>query len=232
MKLAEIAFACYIYSHMSDYDRSYLSFVEETNPRLDLRLERHQMALLKWLNKWGCRQFSKDCHAQAAEEIGEWYEDISDRLFPINKTLHSLSNEDLALAEQAYGGLVARTASQRTRTNGRETNVTIGPTGTAKILFAVRPNALIPWDDPIRESFGVGNSARSYIQYLQAAKDHLEELSQECDERGHNLSDLPQMLGRSTSSIAKMVDEYFWVTVSRSCPVPSDDELMRWATWW
>ena len=178
MKLAEIAFACYIYSHMSNYDRSYLRFVEETSPRLDLRLERHQMALLKWLNDWGCRQFSKDYHGLAAKEIGEWYEEVSVRLFPVDKTLLSLSNGDFALAEQAYDGLVTRTASRRKRANGHETKVTIGPTGTAKILFAVRPNALIPWDDPIRQRFGEDNSARSYINYLRAAKSHLEELRQ------------------------------------------------------
>jgi hypothetical protein len=190
------------------------------------------MALLKWLNDWGCRQFSKHYHGLAAKEIGEWYEEAGVRLFPMDRTLLSLSNEDFALVEQAYDGLVARTASRRKRDNGHETNVTIGPTGTAKILFAVRPNALIPWDDPIREQFRADNSARSYINYLRAAKDHLEELSQECDKRGYNLSNLPRLLGRSTSSIAKMIDEYFWVTVSRRCPVPSGNELTRWATWW
>ena len=231
MKLAEIAFACYIYSHMSDYDRSYLRFVKETSPQLDLRLRPHQMALLKWLNDWGCRQFSKDYHGLAAKEIGEWCEEFGARLFPMDRALLSLSDEDLALVEHAYDNLIARTASRKKRENGYETKVTVGPTGTAKILFAVRPNALIPWDEPIRERFGADNSARSYVNYLLTAKGHLEELSQECDKRGYRLSDLPQLLGRSTSSIVKMIDEYFWVTISRSCPVPSDDELMRWVTW-
>lgn len=150
MKLAEIAFACFIYSHMSDYDRSYLDFVKETSPRLDLRLERHQMALLKWLNEWGCRQFSKDCHGLAAKEIGEWYEKARVRLFPMDRTLLSLSSEDFALTEQAYDGLVSRTASRRKRGVEHENKVTIGPTGTSKILGFFRDYARKKW--PLRGS--------------------------------------------------------------------------------
>lgn len=51
MKLGELAFACYIYGRMSDYDSSYRRFVKATRPELDLRSKQHLLALLKWLNE-------------------------------------------------------------------------------------------------------------------------------------------------------------------------------------
>lgn len=231
MKLAEIAFACYIYAHMSDYDSSYLRFTKNTEPQLDLRLEHHRIALLNWLNDWGCRQFAKDYHGLAADEIRKWYDEIGGQLFPIDTPLLSLSDHDIKLVELAYASLVARTASRRRLHNGGETQVVIGPTGAAKILFVLRPMALIPWDDPIRERFHADGSARSYMSFLRIVKSNLEELSQACQTKGYKLTELPQLLGRPSSSVTKLVDEYFWVTISRGCPVPAEDELNRWASW-
>jgi hypothetical protein len=68
--------------------------------------------------------------------------------------------------------------------------------------------------------------------YLRIVRDYLEELSQDCERLGCKLVDLPQMLGRPESSVTKLIDEYFWVTISRKCPVPDESELMRWASWW
>ena len=232
MKLAQLAFACYIYSRMSNYDRSYIRFIESTKPQLDLQLEHHRMSLLKWLNNWGCRQFAREHHMLASEEIRKWYQESGARMFPADVTLLSLSNENLALVEEAYAGLFRRPASRRRMNNGTETRVEIGPTGASKILFALRPLALIPWDDPIRKRFGADGSPYSYTKFLRTVRTDLNELEQACKEKGYIITDLPNLLGRPTSSIAKMIDEYFWVTETRGCTVPPEDEISRWATWW
>jgi hypothetical protein len=138
----------------------------------------------------------------------------------------------LALVKRAYAELVVRTASMRERPRGGQTKVEIGPTGTAKILFALRPNALVPWDEPIRRHFQLDGSAHAYIGYLHIVRKNLEELDQACKELGHRLSDLPELLNRHTSSLVKLIDEYFWVTVSRKCPAPARAELLKWAAWW
>jgi hypothetical protein len=189
------------------------------------------MSLLKWLNNWGCRQFAIEYHTLASHEIWIWYQENVTRMFPADVTLLSLSNEDLAQVEQAYDQLISRTASRRTMRNGNEISVEIGPTGASKILFALRPLALIPWDDPIRKRFGLDGSARSYTSFLRNVMTNLNELEQTCGEKGYTITDLPNLLGRPTSSIAKMIDEYFWVTITRGCPVPPEDEILRWATW-
>ncbi len=232
MRLAELAFACYIYSHMSDYDSSYVVFQENTMPQLDLNLEQHRMSLLKWLNSWGCRQFAREYHPLACDEILTWYQEGVSSMFPEDATLLSLSDEDLEQVEHAYARLISRIASRRRLSGGNEINVEIGPTGASKILFALRPLALIPWDDPIRREFNLDGSAHSYTNFLRNVRVSLGELEQICREKGLTIADLPHLLGRPTSSIAKMIDEYFWVTITRRCPAPPEVEISRWATWW
>lgn len=231
MKLGDLAFACYIYSHISDYDKSYRRLVNETKPHLDPHSERHQMILLEWLNEWGCRQFAKEYHSLAAREIEEWYEGIGSQLFPPHKTLLSFTDNHFALAEYAYARLVNRTASYRELSDRGESRVEIGPTGAAKILFALCPDALPPWDDPIRAELGLDGSAPSYCTYLRDVRELLEDLSRACNEQGFSIDDLPEIIGRPESSLVKLIDEYFWVTISRRCPPPSDCDVMRWAKW-
>ena len=231
MKLADLAFACYIYSRMTDFDSSYRRFLEGTRPHLDPQLKEHQESLLTWLNQWGCRQFSKACYGLAAQQVAEWHKGIDAQIFPLDKDLLTLTDSEFDLAGRIYGALVDKTACKRRGANGSETTVTVGPTGAAKILFALRPHAFPPWDRAIRDELGFDGSAGSYSDYLRRARKHMEELRDDCNRRGICLADLPQALGRPLSSIAKLIDEYFWVTVSRKCPAPSEGEITRWTSW-
>jgi len=231
MKLFEIAFACYIYGQMSDYDSSYCDFLKATNHKPDIKIAEHRIELLKWLNKWGCRQFAKNYHRLASEEIRTWYEQFNGLLFPTRKTLLELSDDEAAVASKAYADLAERKASKRNTKSGGKSDVMIGPTGAAKILFAIRPNALPPWDDPIRPRLKLDGSAKSYVSYLGIVKREIEELGKACERNGYSLLDLPKLVDKPTSSLAKLIDEYFWVTISRKCPAPASDSLARWATW-
>ncbi|OGT34153.1 MAG: hypothetical protein A2W28_06605 [Gammaproteobacteria bacterium RBG_16_51_14] len=231
MKLAELAFACYVYSQMSDYDSSYCQLLKATRPQMDFRREDHCMALLRWLNAWGCRQFAVQYHQLAAREIEMWYEEIADRFFPFEKSLMSLSEDDFKIIQKAYSELSSRTASKRKSRNGNMTRVKIGPTGAAKILFALRPNSLIPWDEPIRAELDIDGGGHSYCEYLRKVRNHLKELSDDCERSGFALIDLPQKLNRRESSVAKLIDEYYWVTVTRGCSAPKEDDLRRWVSW-
>ena len=232
MKLAELAFACYIYGPMTEYDSSYSNRLEKTKPQLDLNSEQHRKVLLKWLNDWGCRQFAIEYHGLASEEIRKWFQDVGNQLFSLDKMLLDLSDDDLASVRAAYAELVNRTASMRALRSGGKSRVKFGPTATAKILFAFRPNSMIPWDIPMRSGFQFDGSAGDYVNYLKFVRENLEELNDTCKRTGHNLSELPQLLGRPKSSLTKLIDEYFWVTVTRKCPAPTSQELIEWGNWW
>ena len=49
MRLSELALACFLYAQFTDYDDSYLSFLQVTNHHPDLANSKHRKALLIWL---------------------------------------------------------------------------------------------------------------------------------------------------------------------------------------
>jgi hypothetical protein len=231
MKLGELAFACHVFGLMSDYDSSYKQFLDSTHPIIDLRSDVHLKALLKWLNAWGCRQFAIEYHTLASNEIKEWYSEFNQHLLPLDATILTMTEKEFKLVERAYASLVEKTASYRNLYGERKSLEKVGPTGAAKILFALRPNALIPWDGAMRKEFGFDGSNHSYGEYLRKVRNDLESVSLECKRNGFELKDLPIKLGRLNSSITKLMDEYHWVTITRRCPAPSKEELRLWMDW-
>jgi hypothetical protein len=231
MKLSDLAFTSYIYCGMTDYDSSYELFLDSSKPEINLKLDQHLYALLKWLNAWGCRQFSTEYHELAAKEIKEWYVEFNQRLISKDATILTLVEEDMKLIEHAFRSLASKTASNRNLQRGRQARIEIGPTGAAKILFSLRPSALIPWDDAMRKHFRLDGSSNSYCQYLGKVNKFVKEISLECNQNGFELSELPSRLGRPDSSITKLMDEYFWVTITRRCAVPNSEDLKTWLGW-
>jgi hypothetical protein len=66
---------------------------------------------------------------------------------------------------------------------------------------------------------------------FRKVRNQLEDISHDCRRNGFELSDLPKILGRSESSLPKLIDEYHWVTITRGCPAPGSEELKRWMAW-
>lgn len=232
MRLAELACACYIYGQMTDYDRSYDRLRKFTRPWLDLENAQHRLALIQWLREWSCRQFVDKYRDLASEEIRKWYQKYGHRLPSLQRSLLDLTREELKVVEEAYADLAVRLAGRKNRHDGGLNTVTIGPTGAAKILFALRPQALAPWDDSIRKHFQLDGSAAAYRRYLDIVRKELEELDGLCRRVGYQLSDLPTLLNRRISTPVKLIDEYFWITVSKGCRLPTRDEFQAWAKWW
>lgn len=109
--------------------------------------------------------------------------------------------------------------------------MSFGPAGAAKVFFALRPISLPPWDDAIRTGLGYDESKLSYARFLVDAKRHLEELLEDATRFGITPKNLPSVLGRPESSLAKLVDEYLWVTITNECACPDRGELERWLRW-
>jgi hypothetical protein len=231
IKLAELAFACHVYAVIGGYDETYYAFVRGTQPSVDLQKAAHLQMLLNWLRTWGCRQFAKAYDALAATNISEWHRRVAADLAAPDAQLITLSEGDLADASALYAGLFERTASIRRYPSGKEVPITIGPTGAAKILFALRPNVFVPWDDPMRAAFKLDGSAPSYRNYLRGIQLQLESLGEQCAKQGFPLTELPSRMGRPESSCPKLIDEFYWVTVTRKWPIPDELALRTWAGW-
>jgi hypothetical protein len=189
----------------------------------------HRAVLFDWLNDWGCRQFAKEHHATTASvSLETWARTWLTRLPGLGVDLTDLSDADIEMCVRAYDALRGYPASLKRLASGRTTEVTYGPTGAAKTLFALRRNVFAPWDDPIRDARGWGSDAASFRAYLRETASQLRTLSAEA---GVPVGYLPALVGRPKSSPPKLIDEYNWVTLTKRCPPPKADEVTKWATW-
>lgn len=230
MKLFQLAFACKLYGPFGDYDSSLKTFRESVGLELNVQDAAHRRALFVWLRKWGCRQFAKAHEGMAGDALRAWADRFLHALPSSRVPLLNLSPTMIRNAADAYENLRDRRACWQERKSG-PCLVTFGPAGAAKTLFALRPNALPPWDDPIREGLDYDESADSYSRFLANAQSHLREVLEEAARFGISADKLPAKVSRPDSSLAKLVDEYFWVTISNGCEVPDRGELERWLNW-
>ncbi len=227
MTLYELAFACWVFGNVLDFDKSYRRFLEAVDNTPDLDDPEHRRALLKWLNEWGCRQFARRYHPRAAREMLSWHNDFGDALPAAERHLWQLDDAEATAAVDAYADLSSRIASLRA---GR-LPVKFGPVGAAKILFALRPLVFPPWDSPIQNEFCYDGSPESYRRFLQRVADVLQNLAPVCRRNGFDLPELPAKLGRKLATPVKLIDEYYWVTVTRRCKLPPPEALARWLKW-
>jgi hypothetical protein len=193
------------------YDSATRRLLEATAGHVDLHAEGHRLALIGWLRAWGCRHLRRADTPRTAEALRTWWETWAARLPGEQATLNGLSQTGLTAAGQAYESLRSAPAAART-VQGRDVAVTFGDTATAKAMFAIRPRAFLPWDEPIRLAFGPPGGGVTYVKLLQLAAAALEGLAQRL---GASIGDLPELLGRPESSPPKLVDEYLWIRITR-----------------
>jgi hypothetical protein len=182
-----------------------------TGARIDLRVEEHRLALIGWLRAWGCRHLRRADTPLTAEALRTWWETWAAHLPGEHATLNALTPTELANAGQAYDALSSAPAASRT-VRGRDIAVTFGDTATAKALFAIRPQALLPWDEQIRLSFGRPGGATTYVKLLQLAAAALDGLARRL---AVPVANLPELLGRPESSPPKLVDEFLLIRITR-----------------
>ncbi len=175
---------------------------------IDLTNPAHRISLMKWLNDWGCRHLSEDQHEVASYSILNWYQADGACLFPNKKPIWELGDNELEVAANAYGSLKDSTGAWRIR-GGRKLEVHIGATAASKILFAIRPKALMPWDEAMRTSFKHDGSPISYSKYLKTIRNLTSHIGVICRSKGFQIDDLPKELGRPNSTVLALVTRAF-----------------------
>ena len=227
--LDKIAVASLLFNSLTPYNTSLVNFRSATGDSLDLNTQEHRRVLLKWLNDWGCRHLSKEQHPVASKSILDWYQNNYATLFSDEAPLWQVEDQEIDIAANAYGSLKDRIGARHYR-HGNKLEAHIGPTAASKILFALRPKALMPWDEAMRKYFGYSGSTRSYFEYLVEIRDLTLHIGRLCENKGFQIDDLPQRLGRSKSTVLALVNEYIWVTVTRKIRLPSSETLTQWAS--
>jgi len=147
---------------------------------------------------------------------------------PDDARLDAIDQAQVDQIGNAYSDLRIRLAGTRTLRNGSTSDVAYGPVGAAKTLFALRPNLCPPWDDFALSRLGLDRSAASYGKYLWLV---LSKLQAVASQAGVEVSELPALVGRAESTPPKLIDEYYWVTITRGFVPPTREDLAKWLAW-
>lgn len=195
-----------------DYGANYDNFRQQVGS-LDLTNEHHASLLLDWLNSWGCR-IDRGTLPEFAAGVASWSQEWASCLSAI--PLLNLPDAEMQVFGDAYESL---------------RGAVMGSTATAKTLFALRPETAIPWDDAIRREFELADNGTGYLQMLRRSQQELSELVAETDRLGVPGTAIAQLIGSPDRTLARLLDEYHWITITRRYEIPTADELCQWLTW-
>jgi hypothetical protein len=185
---------------------------DTTRPELDLAIRAHRDALLRFLRAWGCRHLRRADTGRSSRALASWWSRFAPTLPPATAALTDLDDAHVGALGRAYAGLARSPAALRA-SRGGDVPVSFGDTAAAKALFAIRPQAVPPWDEPMRRAFGWGHvDAEQYATFLAAVREALDGLAGRLRVEP---AALPAALDRPASSPVKIVDEFLWMRITR-----------------
>jgi len=185
--------------------------------------------LLKgYLNAWKTRVQNSDASAAGIRNSIKTMQ-------PLLSSLEGLSVTTVDFQGQLAGnGGVAITVSEAIEycyEIMRKTGFHIGPTATAKILHILDPQLFVMWDQPILAHFhevdrSIKDSPEGYRTFLQRMKNVAVSVRDAFYENRAEPGETPEeylshCMGYSPpETMAKYLDEFFWVTVTNRVKVP------------
>lgn len=200
------------YGVLTSFDASLRELQRATGACADLGNAEQRTAVIAWLRAWGCRHLRRADQQRTDQALESWWQDSRGRLPDPRTSITELSGTELRDLAARFDALANAPVAARS-VGGREVDVRFGDTAAAKTLYAVRPQAMLPWDAPIRLAFGwVRGGGTAYQELLRLAADALHALATRLSTP---VAGLPAALGRAESSPPKLVDEFLWVTVTR-----------------
>lgn len=174
--------------------------------------------IIDFLNRWKCR-ISNDSAETVKEKLVETRpltQSLSDkRLFDVNDSLKSSKTGMMKLYEKF------------------DSIPHFGATATSKILHIINPDLFVMWDQNILKHYHhknllISDSAQGYVAFLSLMSEMGREVTLDfhkshpqsspevylCEKLGYNLQ----------KSLAKFIDEYNWITITKGIAVPPN--------WW
>ena len=215
--LSQLAHALRSYSQDSA-DTSLAVLVSATGGSADLAIAGQPDELRRWLNKWVCRlRYPQPGEPDVfSDSLAQWWA-ISGSALP-DDPVAELNDMDIGTLADSYADLAARPGALRTRNGVPVGFRTIAPTAASKIMFVLRPETVPPWDAAIARATAGGTSRDHFARHLQATRAWAGAVRDEAHRQG--IADVPTYVGRPNSSLAKLRDEWLYLTVTRGCPVP------------
>jgi len=218
VKLYALAYACHLYGQD---DNRYVEMIETFRQKPDLaspgQWERH----LQCLNNWRCR-IAKEGFPELKERLQQWWAKNRHNLPDVRQNISDLDDNGREQAGRAYEELLKLGAGLRFQ-----------DTAAAKTLHALRPDTLPIWDAKIKEWFrerGAGQTYSDFVRYV--AHEEIAELEADVTRLGLSLGGVPQLVHPGSGvSLVKLVDEYYWTTITLGYVVPTRGDLAKWLGW-
>ncbi len=170
------------------------------------------LALLRYVNQWGCRipQDKAEGIAAAVAKAMPYLEPLSASALEFN----DLRCSTLDVIEHAYDALAEADG--------------VGPTAASAILTALNPQLFVSWGAGIRDAYFPGDppNGATYSQFLTIMR--MAALSVAADARSqHGIEDPAGHLSSDLAiepafSLAKFIDEYNWLTLERDLSYQSE----------
>ncbi|MEV0678816.1 hypothetical protein AB0I60_20090 [Actinosynnema sp. NPDC050436] len=187
-------------------DRSWAALLAATDPAIDLALPAHREAAHRWLNAWGCRiRYPRTGEPQVFDTgLAAWWDRWGGALPPVETRIGELTDERIAELGDCFGDLAATPAAA---------SRSLGPTAASKLLFALRPNSVMPWDDLIAQKLHGARDRAAYVAHLALGRGWALDLLAEA---GTDEPALVELLGRPGRSLAKLLDEFCYLVHTRN----------------
>ena len=193
------------------FDRTLEAARKDIGSHPDLADPEHAKRLRIWLNQWLCRIGYPGTETDVfVGSLAAWWDSGKDTLPPEDKRLAVLTDADLQVISGAYGDLYIRPAA--ISKTGRIRRV--GPTAAAKLLYFVRPYAVTAWDKAISIGMGGGHDQAAFLRHLTTCRSWAFSLETQGWELGLTPDEIGPYLGRPASSVAKLIDEWLYATVT------------------
>ncbi|MFE0579966.1 MmcQ/YjbR family DNA-binding protein [Streptomyces sp. NPDC058874] len=204
--LARLHAAAEVFNGFAGVDRSWLALREETGA-LDLSAAAHRTALHRWLNSWGCRiRYPREGEPDAfGAGLAAWWE--RHRGMP-DAPLAALGPREISRLAKAYAELAAVPVGRRS----------LGPTAASKALYALRPASVMPWDAAIAERLHGARDGDAFARHLRTGGAWARAVLAEAG--GLPEASVCADLGRPHVSLAKILDEYLYVTITHGARTP------------
>jgi hypothetical protein len=195
-----------VFNGYSNVDRSWWALAAATAPAMDLADPAHRTILLRWLNSWGCRiRYPREGEPSLFDTgVADWWQAFGHSL--PSADLERLTDAEIGALADAYAGMAGIAVAPPPR--GR----TLGPTAAAKALYALRPRTVMPWDAAIAAQLYGGRDRDAFDRHLRQGRAWAATVRAEW---GGDAGDLPTAIGRPGISLAKILDEYCYVSVTR-----------------
>ena len=233
----ELAWASFLYGSIGG-DRYYQALMQNTafltalrtNPNGVADTDVRQHLLKGYLNAWKTRVINSQQSASAIKtsinNLLPYFTALSNLsiktvIFTNSRTVNSQKCTVLKAVETCYRIL-------------RATGYKIGPTATGKILHIMNPELFVMWDGPIiayfKATYRIKNNSKGYLVFLQQMNREAVAVQQSFA----TATLIPQGQPNSTpesylsqqmnyhpaKTMAKCLDEFYWVTVTNGVSVP------------